>query len=74
MKKGIAFISMCLSVLALAMCVVLFFRSGFALDERISYELYFNENILVIWGLLFTLAATALTTIINLYLTFRSKY
>lgn len=55
-----------ISLVALIIYMYIFAYGGMALDEMMSYEQYFKENIVKLWVLLFLLLFLTFSSIINL--------
>lgn len=65
-SSKIAALTTIISIMALITYTYIFAYSGIALDEMMSYEMYFKENYSKLWLLFFLLLLLAVSSLINL--------
>ena len=71
MTKKLAIFSTIISVVSLMIYMYVFWYGGIALDEMMSYEMFFEKHMVRLWSLLFLIFILTVTTIINLILQFK---
>ena len=71
MTKKLAIFSTIISVVTLMIYMYVFWYGGIALDEMMSYEMFFDKHMVRLWSLLFLIFILTATSIINLMLQFK---